>query len=95
MDIVILWKRNQKKIDTKVKRISPETNMTVFNEKFQMKTQLEWDSLRNNFRPKKSVLQVQIVKPGESVLDNPNKDPSLIIGDADFDLAYYANNPQI
>lgn len=47
MDIVILWKRNQKKIDTRVKPISPETQMTVFNEMFQMKTQLEWDPLRN------------------------------------------------
>jgi hypothetical protein len=95
MDIVILWKRNQKKIDTRVKPISPETQMTVFNEKFQMKTQLEWDPLRNQFKAKKSVLQVQIVKPGENVMENQNKDPSEIIGEADFNLAYYANNPQV
>lgn len=37
-DIVILWKRNQKKIDTKIKPISPDKGMAVFNEKFQMKT---------------------------------------------------------
>ncbi len=47
MDIVILWKRGNKKIDTQVKPISPSTQVSVFNEKFQMKTQLEWDVLRN------------------------------------------------
>ena len=47
MDIVILWKRGNKKIDTQVKPITPETQQSVFNEKFQMKTQLEWDVLRN------------------------------------------------
>lgn len=35
------------------------------------------------------------MKPGENVMETQNKDPSEIIGDADFDLAYYANNPQV
>lgn len=60
-----------------------------------MKTQLEWDPLRNQFRPKRSVLQVQIVKKGENVMENKEKDPSEIIGEADFDLSYYANNPHV
>ena len=60
-----------------------------------MKTQLEWDSLRNQFRSKKSVLSVHIVKPGENVMDSANKGTSEILGDADFDLAFYANNPSI
>ena len=94
-DIVILWKRNQKKIDTRVKPISPENPVSYFNEKFQMKTQLEWDPLRNQFRPKRSVLQVQIVNKGENVMENKEKDPSEIIGEADFDLSYYANNPHV
>jgi hypothetical protein len=34
MEIVILWKRGTKKIDTKVKPITPETKMSIFNEKF-------------------------------------------------------------
>lgn len=58
MHIVILWKRGTKKIDTQVKPISPEKPSSIFNEKFQMKTQLEWDSLRNIFRKKSSDLQV-------------------------------------
>jgi hypothetical protein len=56
MHIVILWKRGTKKIDTQVKPISPEKPNSIFNEKFQMKTQLEWDSLRNIFRKKSSDL---------------------------------------
>ena len=34
MNIVILWKRGTKKIDTGVKQITPETSEAVFNEKF-------------------------------------------------------------
>ena len=34
MHIVILWKRGTKKIDTQVKPITPEAQMSVFNEKF-------------------------------------------------------------
>ena len=28
-------------------------------------------------------------------MEAANKDPSEIIGDADFDLGYYANNPEV
>ena len=95
MNIVILWKRGQKKIDTQVKPITPETQTSVFNEKFQMKTQLEWDSLRNQFRQKKSVLSVHLVRPGEVPLESANAGTAQVIGDADFDLAYYANHPNV
>lgn len=60
-----------------------------------MKTQLEWDPLRNQFRPKKSVLSVHVVQPGENVMEQASKESSEILGEADFDLAYYANNPEI
>jgi hypothetical protein len=60
-----------------------------------MKTQLEWDALRNQFRSKKSVLSVHIVKPGEKIMDSVAAGTTETIGDADFDLAYYANNPHI
>jgi hypothetical protein len=95
MDIVILWKRGAKKIDTKVKSISPENATAIFNEQFQMKTQLEWDSLRNKFRKKQSILSVYLVKPGENVMEAAEKGTSIILGNADFDLAHYANNPEI
>jgi hypothetical protein len=38
MNIVILWKRGTKRIDTGVKQITPDTQVAYFNEKFQMKT---------------------------------------------------------
>jgi septum formation inhibitor-activating ATPase MinD len=60
-----------------------------------MKTQLDWDSLRNQFRAKKSVLSVHVVKPGENVIDAANAGTSTILGEADFDLAYYANNNKV
>ena len=60
-----------------------------------MKTQLEWDTLRNKFRPKKSVLSVHIVKPGENIMETSTNGTSQMLGEADFDLGYYANNPEI
>ena len=69
--------------------------MSVFNEKFQMKTQLEWDGLRNQFRKKQSILSVHMVTPGQDVMEAASSGTSTVIGDADFDLAYYANNPTI
>ena len=95
MDIAILWKRGSKKIDTLIKQISPENNQCVFNEKFQMKTQLEWDSLRNQFRPKKSTLSVHQVRKGESIMLSSTDGSSIVLGEADFDLAHYANNPKL
>ena len=95
MDIVILWKRGAKKIDTKIKSITPENTTAIFNEQFQMKTQLEWDSLRNQFRKKQSILSVHLVRAGEDVMEAADNNTSIVLGDANFDLAYYANNPEI
>jgi len=89
--VQILWKRGKltysltaigaKSIDTKVKTIGPENPEAVFNEKFQMKTAIDWDSLRNKFGKKKSILAVF------------TKDKSKLLGEADFDLGKYANDP--
>jgi len=51
----------------------------VFNEKFQMKTVLEYDFLRRQFIKKKSELQLW------------KKDMSNMLGSAEFDLSKYAN----
>ncbi len=42
-EVYIEWQRGGKSIDTKVKDIDPSQNMAMFNEKFQMKTVLEYD----------------------------------------------------
>jgi hypothetical protein len=36
-----------------------------------------------------------MVKPGQDVMEAASSGTSTVIGDADFDLAYYANNPEI
>jgi len=41
------------------------------------------------------VLSVHIVRPGENVMESANNGTAIVIGDADFDLAYYANNPHV
>lgn len=46
-----------------------------------MKTAIEWDSLRNKFGKKKSILSVF------------SKDMKQMLGEADFDLGKYANDP--
>jgi hypothetical protein len=46
-----------------------------------MKTAIDWDSLRNKFGKKKSILAVF------------TKDKSKLLGEADFDLGKYANDP--
>ena len=55
-DVLVLWKRGAKTIDTKIKQLSPAITEALFNEKFQMKTQLEFDPLRRQFARKKSDL---------------------------------------
>lgn len=36
-----------------------------------------------------------MVTPGQDVMEAATNGTSIVIGDADFDLAYYANNPSI
>jgi len=35
------------------------------------------------------------VKPGENVIEAANAGTSIVLGEADFDLAYYANNNHV
>lgn len=58
IDVTVLWKRGAKTIDTKVKQLSPSVCEAVFSEKFQMKTQLDFDMIRKQFARKKSDLQL-------------------------------------
>ena len=95
IDVVILWKRGTKKIDTAVKPVSPQENTAVFNEKFQMKTQLEWDGLRHQFRPKRSTLSLHHVRQNEKIMETASDGTSVVLGHADLDLAKYANNPDM
>ena len=77
--MLILWKQRTKAIDTKVQRLGPERPMAIFDEKFQMKTAIDWDNMRGKFAKKQSVLAVF------------TKDRSRLLGEADFDLGKYAN----
>ena len=58
IDVTVLWKRGAKTIDTKVKQLSSSVCEAVFSEKFQMKTQLDFDMIRKQFARKKSDLQL-------------------------------------
>ena len=42
-EVFIQWQRGGKHIDTKVKDIDPSQSSAIFNDKFQMKTVLEFD----------------------------------------------------
>jgi len=79
VDLVVIWKRGEKTIDTRVKTYIPGDTSVVFNEKFQMKTVLDYDSFRKQFVKKKSDLQLW------------KSDMSSQLGTADFDLSKYAN----
>ena len=54
VDIIVLWKRSNKKIDTKVSQLCPSNSHAIFNESFQMKTQLEWIPHKKYFKKKRS-----------------------------------------
>ena len=54
--------------------------MAIFDEKFQMKTAIDWDTVRGKFAKKQSILAVF------------TKDRSRMLGEADFDLGKYAND---
>ena len=38
---------------------------------------------------------MHIVRPGENIMETAGNGTAEVIGDADFDLAHYANNPDI
>ena len=78
--MLILWKQRTKAIDTKVQRLGPDRPHAIFDEKFQMKTAIDWDNMRGKFAKKQSILAVF------------TKDRSRLLGEADFDLGKYAND---
>ena len=78
--MLILWKQRTKAIDTKVQRLGPDRPLAIFDEKFQMKTAIDWDNMRGKFAKKQSILAVF------------TKDRSRLLGEADFDLGKYAND---
>lgn len=78
-EVYIEWQRGGRSIDTKVKDIDPSSNMGIFNEKFQMKTALDFDAGSNMFLSKKSVLALF------------RKKDKKLLGKTDFDLSIYAN----
>ena len=80
INVLIIWKRGNKTIDTRSRTIDKTQPLALFNEKFQMKTVLDFDSLRRQFVKKRSDLQVW------------KTDMSAMIGVADFDLSKYAND---
>jgi hypothetical protein len=79
MNVVVLWKRGKNTIDTKVKQVGPGQQVALFNEKFQMKTQLEYDTLKRQYVRKKSDLQLW------------NQDKNSMLGVAEFDLSKYVS----
>ncbi len=80
MNVLVLWKRGKNTIDTKVKQVAPGQPVALFNEKFQMKTQLEYDTLKRQYVRKKSDLQLW------------KQDMSSMLGVAEFDLSKYVSN---
>ena len=79
-EVFIEWQRGSKHIDTKVKELDPQQqHLVVFNEKFQMKTALEYDLINKEFLSKKSVLALF------------RKKDKQLLGQTDFDLSIYAN----
>lgn len=60
--------------------MAPGQPVAMFNEKFQMKTQLEYDTLKRQYVRKKSDLQLW------------KQDMSSMLGVAEFDLSKYVSN---
>jgi len=81
-EAVITWKRGSKHIDTRTKPLKAQSGSALFNEKFQMKTALDYDPASGKFLSKKSLLCL-----------NLKEGPQL--GEAELDLSKYANNPDI
>lgn len=76
----MLWKRGKRAIDTKKKELGPTLPKAKFNDKFEMKTNMDYDQTIQKFTKKSSILGLY-----------HSKDLSIAIGETDFDLAKYAN----
>ena len=77
LDILIEWRRGTKKIETKPGKASPENPIVTFNEKFQMKTMLDFDPQTEQFIRKESQLVLM------SKMDKTN------LGQTNFDFSDY------
>lgn len=58
----VYWIRGKRKIDTKVAVVREDTQTAKFNDKFQMKTVLQYDEESQQFRDKPSILQVYLLE---------------------------------
>ena len=65
--------------DSKVATVTPENPVADFNERYIIKTQLEFDPVAKLFKGKKSSLSLQ------------SKDMATIFGEVEFDIAKYVN----
>ena len=81
-DVVVIWKRGTTTIDTKVKQLGPDVTEAVFNDKYEMRTQMDYDNLLKKFPMKKSNLELW------------RGNQSQLVGVAELDLGKYANMPE-
>lgn len=44
IEVIILWAQRTKAIDTKSQKLGADRPTAIFDEKFQMKTAIDWDS---------------------------------------------------
>eukprot|EP00347_Sterkiella_histriomuscorum_P001927 403370134 len=82
--VTIYWVRGGKKIDTKTKPVM--NNKATFNERFAMKTILDYNVFDDEYDPKPSILQL--------FKGNPQENPEYV-GEADFDLAKYGKSVSV
>ena len=92
MNIVVVWKRSNKKIDTKVKQLTADDDSCRIDESFQMKTALEWIPGRKQFKKKRSDFQVHsidmaAVQECGSVINAVMQGHTVNLGTAQMDLA--------
>ena len=80
IDVVVLWKRGKRAIDTRKKQLGPTISKANFKDKFEMKTNMDFDQIANKFIRKSSVLGLYHAK-----------NTSISLGETDFDLSKYAN----
>jgi hypothetical protein len=78
-EVYIEWQRGTNSIESKVRELDTTLPSVLFNDKFQMKTSLEYDQTNGIYLPKKSVLALL------------RKKDKKLLGNTDFDLSVYAN----
>ena len=80
LPVMIIWSRGQKKAQTKKRLLSESVHNAVFNEKFQINTQLDVDADGKPVKPKISQLTVASDKARG------------ILGKAELDLSKFATD---